>query len=344
MTKTAWRATCIQMRSSIAALADGRKAARKIIDDNLDRAVRLIESACHSERVPDLVVIPEFALQGPPHGETPEEWIDKACEPIPGTITHRLQELARRKSIFIAGNQFDTDARWPGRVFNTCFLIDRAGDVILKFRRINTAMWTSPHDFMDAYLAEVGLEGAFPVAETELGRIAVLACGEIAVPEVARVFMMRGAEILLHPTNDEGNAGLEAAKVARAAENMCFVVSANVAGGIGFSKDGSVQGGRSHIIDYLGRSLAFEGGASETTGVSAEIDLRGLREARSDAGMGNNLARARWDMYRPFYASAVGYPPNQFLAMPMKDVSATVPIVHSSIDALARVGVIHRSA
>jgi hypothetical protein len=40
----------------------------------------------------------------------------------------------------------------------------------------------------------------------------------------------------------------------------------------------------------------------------------------------------------------VGYPPNQFLAMPMKDVSATVPIVHSSIDALARVGVIHRSA
>ena len=78
--------------------------------------------------------------------------------------------------------------------------------------------------------------------------------------------------------------------------------------------------------------------------VSAEIDLRCLREARSDTGMGNNLARARWDMYRPFYASAVGYPPNQFLTKPMKDVSATVPIVHSSIDALARVGVIHRSA
>ena len=344
MTKMAWRATCIQMRSSIASLADGRKAARKVIDDNLGRAVRLIESACRAERVPDLVVIPEFALQGPPHGETPEEWIDKACEPIPGTITHRLQELARRKSIFVAGNQFDTDARWPGRFFNTCFLIDRAGDVILTFRRINTAMWTSPHDFMDAYLAEVGLEGAFPVAETELGRIAVLACGEIAIPEVARVFMMRGAEILLHPTNDEGNAGLEAAKVTRAAENMCFVISANVAGGIGFSKDGSVQGGRSHIIDYLGRSLAFEGSANETVEVSAEIDLHSLRNARSDAGMENTLARARWDMYRPFYASAVGYPPNQFLAMPMRDVSATVPIVHSSIDALARAGVIHRSA
>jgi predicted amidohydrolase len=332
------------MHSRIASLADGRSAARKVIDDNLDRAVTLIESVCSSERIPDLVVIPEFALQGPPHGETPEEWIDKACEPIPGAITHRLQEISRRKGIFIAGNQFDTDARWPGRVFNTCFLIDRAGEVILKFRRINTAMWTSPHDFMDAYLAEVGLEGAFPVAETELGRIAVIACGEIAVPEVARVFMMRGAEVILHPTNDDGNAGLEAAKVARAAENMCFVISANVAGGIGFSKNGSTQGGRSRIVDYLGRSLAFEGKANETTEVSAEIDLRALRKARSDAGIENNLARARWDMYRPFYASAVGYPPNQFLATPMRDVSATIPIVHSSIDALARAGVIHRSA
>src|ERR1700749_2627406 len=154
--------------------------------------------------------------------------------------------------------------------------------------------------------------------------------------------MMRGAEIILHPTNDERSAGLEAAKIARAAENMVFVVSANVAGGIGFSKDGRIEGGRSHIIDYLGRSLAFEASAVETVGVSADIDLQGLRQARNDAGMGNNLARARWDMYRPFYASAVGYPANQFLDAPMKDISATVPIVHSSIDALARARVIHR--
>jgi predicted amidohydrolase len=340
--KSTWRATCIQMRSSIASLADSQAAAWNIIEENLDRAVGLIESACNSEVVPDLVVVPEFAFQGPPHGETPEQWIDKACATIPGAITWRLQEVARSSGIFIAGNQFETDPRWPGRFFNTCFLIDRAGEVILKFRRINTAAWTSPHDLMDAYLSEVGWEGAFPVVDTELGRIAMIACGEIAVPEVARVFMMRGAEIFLHPTNEERSAGLEAAKIARAAENMAFVVSANVAGGIGFSKDGRVQGGRSHIIDYLGRSLAFEAKADQTIGVSADIDLQALREARNDVGMGNNLARARWDMYRPFYASAVGYPANQFLDAPMKDISATFPIVHSSIDALARARVIHR--
>ncbi|RVA18479.1 amidohydrolase, partial [Mesorhizobium sp. M7D.F.Ca.US.004.03.1.1] len=43
---------------------------------------------------------------------------------------------------------------------------------------------------MDDYLKELGDEGAFPVVDTELGRLALIACGEISVPEVARVFMM----------------------------------------------------------------------------------------------------------------------------------------------------------
>jgi predicted amidohydrolase len=335
-----WRATCIQMTSDLAALPDDRQGAWKVIDGNIARAVKLIDQACAIPvSKPQLVVLPEFAMQGPPHGQTIDQWIEKACAPIPGPITGRLQELARRQAIFIAGNQFEIDAKWPGRFFNTCFLIGPNGDVILRFRRINTAVWPSPHDFMDAYLAEEGFDGAFPVVDTELGRLAMMACGEIAIPEVARVFMMRGAEVILHPTNEEKSAAQEAAKVSRAAENMVYVVSANVANGIGFSKDGSIQGGRSHILDYRGRTLAFEDGARETLGVSAEIDLESLREARADVGIANPLARARWDMYRPFYTAAVGYPANRFLDTPMVHADETIPLVRESINALARVGI-----
>ncbi len=335
-----WRATCIQMTSDLAALSDDREGAWKVIDGNIARAVRLIDRACAgAASKPQLVVLPEFAMQGPPHGATVGQWIEKACAPIPGPITKPLQEVARRQGIFIAGNQFEIDAKWPGRFFNACFLIDPCGEIILRFRRINTAVWPSPHDFMDAYIAEEGFEGAFPVVDTELGRLAMMACGEIAIPEVARVFMMRGAEVILHPTNEERSAAQEAAKVARASENMVYVVSANVANGIGFSKDGSVLGGRSHILDYRGCTLAFEEGAGETLAVSAEIDLQRLREARNDIGIANPLARARWDMYRPFYAAAVGYPPNRFLDTPMTNAEATVPIVREAIDALSRAGI-----
>jgi predicted amidohydrolase len=328
------------MTSDLAAFSDDRRGAWKVIDGNIARAVKLIDQACAvPASKPQLVVLPEFAMQGPPHGNTIDQWIEKACVPIPGPITSRLQEVARRQAIFVAGNQFEIDAKWPGRFFNTCFLIDPDGEVILRFRRINTALWPSPHDFMDAYIAEEGFDGAFPVVETELGRIAMIACGEIAVPEVARVFMMRGAEVILHPTNEENSAAQEAAKVARAAENMVYVISANVAHGIGFSKDGSILGGRSHILDYRGNTLSFEQGVEETLAVSAEIDLGRLREARNDAGIANHLARARWDMYRPFYAAAVGYPPNQFLEAPMINSDATVPIVRESINALTRAGI-----
>jgi predicted amidohydrolase len=336
----AWRATCIQMTSRLATTAADRAAAWSIISENVARAVALIEAACARADAPKVVVLPEFALQGPPHGGTVREWIDKACYPIPGPITAPFAKLAARYGIYIGGNQFEVDQTWPGRFFNCCFLISPKGEIILRFRRINTASWPSPHDFMDAYLARYGIEGTFPVVETELGRLSMLACGEIAVPEVARVFMMRGAEVILHPTNEQESAAQEAAKVARAAENMVYLISANVAGGIGFSADGSVLGGRSQIIDYRGKRLAFDGSSEESTRVSAVIDIEALRRARRETGMANTLLRGRWDMYRPFFERMVAYPGNAFLEAPMTDAGETKALAEAALRNLIKAGVV----
>ncbi len=293
------------MRSRLAVKAADRLGAWAIIKENIAHALGLIDEAVQGAEPAKLVVLPEFALQGPPHGLPSAAWIEKACCPVPGAIAEPLQELARRRQIYIGAHQFESDAEWPGRYFNTCFLIDPDGTVILRYRRINTAAFPSPHDFMDAYLARYSAPEIFPVVDTPLGRLAMIPCGEINVPEVARVLMMQGAEVILHPTNSPRRPAQEAAKVVRAAENMVFVISANVAHGIGFSLDGSVPGGRSHIIDYLGRTLAYEDGAEETTAVSAMIDVGALRAARrKDTGTSNPLLRARWEMYRPFFGAA----------------------------------------
>lgn len=338
MSIPSWRATCIQMPSKLTTNAASQDAAWSIINDNIGEAVRLIEQALASDLPPKLVVLPEFALQGPPHGLPVAEWMDKAVYPIPGRITAPLQALAKSRGIFIAGNQFESDPQWPGRFFNSCFLIDPKGEVILRFRRINTASWPSPHDFIDDYVAQLGWEGTFPVVDTELGRIALVACGEIAIPEVARCLMLNGAEIILHPTNEDNNPAQEAAKIARAAENMVYVVSANVAGGIGFSADGSVQGGRSRIIDFRGKTLSYREEADGDVSVSAMIDVEALRAARRDTGMANNLLRARWDMYRPFYAEAAAYPANSFLAAPMQTSGETAVPVGVALDRLFETG------
>jgi predicted amidohydrolase len=340
MTITPWRATCVQMKSRLATKATGRDDAWAIIKGNIDGAVAMIESTCAGNAPPRLVVLPEFALQGPPHSGTVAEWIDKACYPIPGRISEPLQALARRRGLYIAANQFEVDPHWPGRFFNCCFLIDPKGEVLLRFRRINTASWPSPHDLMDAYVAHHGIDGTFPVVDTELGRLAMIACGELAVPEVARVLMLRGAEVILHPTNEQLSPAQEAAKISRPAENMVYLISANVAGGIGFSADGSVLGGRSRIVDFRGHTLACDEGTEESDKVTAEIDIEALRAARRDLGMGNTLLRARFEMYRRFYGETVIYPANQFLAEPMKEAGAARPAAEAALANLERMGIV----
>src|SRR6202012_3167331 len=134
-----WRAACIQMSSDLAALAPDRQGAWQVIKGNVAREGQLINRARAAPATkPHLVVLPEFAMQGPPHGASIAQWIENACATVPGPITGPLQDLARRQSIFIAGNQFEIDAKWPGRFFNSCFLIDPRGEIILRFRRINT--------------------------------------------------------------------------------------------------------------------------------------------------------------------------------------------------------------
>ena len=204
--------------------------------------------------------------------------------------------------------------------FNCSYLIDPSGDVILKYRRINTVHTASPHDFMDAYLDKYGLEGTFPVSKTPLGNIAMMPCGEIMYPESARMFMFRGAEVLLHPTSDHGAAdkwAWESAKKVRASENMMYLVSTNATGQIGtFIPEGQTLG-NSKIIDYHGRVLENVGGPGESTVASATIDVEALRRERRIPGAGNRLLRQRIEMYRPLYNQTSFYPPNQFADAPM---------------------------
>lgn len=317
-----WRATCVQMRGERASQAPDAAAAREVIARNQARLVGLIEQALAGPDRPDLVVFPEFGMQGPPLGMPVADWIARACGPIDGPLTEPLRALAKREGIYVAGNMFEAPEEWPGRYFNSSFIIGPTGEVILNYRRVNVAAFPSVHDFMTEYLRVTPFEQVFPVADTPLGKLCVIACGEITVPEVARVMMMQGAEVILHPTNSRFSPAQEAAKLARVAENMSYMVSANIAGAIGFSPDGAFTGGRSHILSHMGETLAFEEDAGESTAVSALIDIEKLRrDRRADIGLANPHLRARYEMYVPYYARARFYPPDYYLDAPMTHAS-----------------------
>jgi predicted amidohydrolase len=338
-----WKATCIQTLNHVVNDMNSREQAMELVHRSLDRWEVLLGSiAGRGGEVRQLFLFPEFALTGFPMSESAAEWIEKACIEIPGPETQRLQALAQKHRVYIGANAYERDPLWPERYFNCCFLIDPSGDIILKYKRINTVHSPSPHDFMDRYLDHYGIEGAFPVAVTELGNIGMIPCGEIMYPEACRALMFRGAEVILHPTSDHGasdNIAWESAKRTRASENMVYLISSNSGGMVG-SPAGANNMGHSKIIDYNGLTLVNSSGPGESTRTSATIDVAGLRRARQEIGPLNRIARQRTEMYLKVYEQAHFYPPNSFVDEPMGSKARIGEIMRATMRRLAQTGVV----
>lgn len=261
-----------------------------------------------------LVVLPEYFLTSYPTREDIPTWKDKACLQKDDPIFDELGKICRRDDIFLSGNYYESDPHFPEFYFQSSFILDNQGSMILNYRRLNSMYSVTPHDVLDQYVALYGEESLFPVVDTEIGRLACVASEEILYPEVSRCLMMRGAEVILHSTSEVGSALLSPkniAKRARALENMAYVVSANSAG----IKDGLVldesTDGHSQIVHYEGHLLC-EALAGESIVANANIHIEALREYRSRVSMKNYIARQRFELYADSYAKHAFYPVNQF--------------------------------
>jgi predicted amidohydrolase len=127
--------------------------------------------------------------------------------------------------------------------------------------------------------------------------------------------MMRGAEVFCHATSEVGSQMLtqkSIAKLARATENMAYVVSANSAGMTHIPIPSQSTDGLSQIVHFEGQKLV-EAGFGESMVANATIDLEALRYARQRVGMSNFIARQRFELYAESYANHHFYPVNSLL-------------------------------
>jgi predicted amidohydrolase len=309
-----YRALALQVKCVAVSRAADRAEARAVMARSLARVRENVTAAvAWLGRGEDaLVVLPEYFLTSFPTGEAVPAWAEKAALEMDGPEYQALGRMAEENGVHLAGNAYEADPKFPGLFFQTCFLIDPSGRVVLRYRRLNSMWSPTPHDVWDRYLDAYGLEGVFPVAETALGRIAAIASEEILFPEVARCHAMRGAEVFFHPTSqasETARAVKDVCTVARAVENVAYVVSANSGGieGAGFPEQSSDGG--SKIVDYRGLVLARTGWG-ESMAAYAEIDLLALRRHRGRPGMENLFARQRFEAYAQSYARHSVHPAN----------------------------------
>lgn len=292
-----------------------------------------------------LAVLPEYVLTSYPGRISIPDFAAKAALDIGGPEYEALGKVAQSQQLFLAGNAYERDAHFPGLYFQTSFVIAPNGDVVLRYRRLNSMFAPTPHDVWSKYLDIYGIDGVFPVARTEIGNLAAIASEEILYPEIARAHALRGAEVFVHSSSEIGSPLMTPkalAKRARAMENIAYVVSANTAGIEGTTMPLASADGNSVVVDYKGAVLA-EANTGETFTAFADINLDALRHHRRKPGMINFLARQRLEPFAAVYSATVGQPANGLLENGQVKVPDRNHFLHAQekvIERLAKDGLI----
>lgn len=299
-----YRALALQIRTD-AVNQVSQHDARALINRTIDRIAAQAQGA-KSWAGPTcrLMVLPEYVLTGFPMGDTIEGWRDKAAIAPDGPEYDALTAIAADLNVFLAVNAYETDRHFPDLYFQASVVLGPSGDTVLRYRRLHSLYSPSPYDVLDDYLDHHGEEALFPVADTEIGRLATIASEEILYPELARILGLRGAEVLLHSTSEVTSPDptpKSIARRARAIETLSYVVSANSGGLYGTAIPANSADGGSEILDFTGRALIRAGGG-ESIVAYADLDLAALRRERRRPGMGNLPARTKTSLWAREYA------------------------------------------
>ena len=104
-------------------------------------------------------------------------------------------------------------------------------------------------------------------------------CMDIYFPEIARIYAMKGAEILFWPTTTHGpsQSGLESQLRSRAIDNSLYIVESNLAGHPPYAPySGRFYPGNARIVDFNGDIISQTG---RRAGLAiADIDLDEIRK------------------------------------------------------------------
>ena len=328
---------------------------REGIRKNLDRVCNLIHFGVgYYWEVPvKLVVLPEYFMQGvgtPGKGESGIKDQMKKAVTIPGPEIDQLGAIAKEYGLFICGGGVVEEvAEFPGRWFNTNFIVGPSGEVVLKYHKWHIPAYiglgTSPHDMFDEYKEVFGgsIRDLFPVIDTEIGKLGTMTCHDGCTPEVSRALGYNGAEVICHPGAIQEFEGVSQpwdfwmfTRRARAHDNMAYVLGSNW-GTVNYDYyPKAFCPGHSFAIDYTGLVLR-EAPYPEEQVLAVPIDIEALRQYRTRTGH-NCWVDVRTEGFQEMYSNPI-YPANRFPSgNPPRTLSEKVSICKEVFDELYRRG------
>lgn len=181
--------------------------------------------------------IDDAADDGADYVVFPEGYPGPYSGPLANEAIERVRERARARRVWVSAGRLEAGAL-PDTYHITHILIDPDGEIRATYRRVQPN-----HPIFNAYLMG-GRHHVLPgdelmAVDAPFGRIGLLICSELFVPELARILMLRGADLVVAPgggvhgpTRTRLQDTWRAVARARAAENLVYVVvTQNLFGG-----------------------------------------------------------------------------------------------------------------
>lgn len=237
-----------------------------------------------------VIVVPELANSGYVFRDAAEA--ASLAEAVDGPTVTGWMELARRHGVVVVGGFCE---RGDGELYNSAVLVD-AGGVRALYRKAH--LWDREK------LVFTPGEDPPPVVDTAFGRLSVVLCYDLEVPEWVRLPALRGAELLCAPVNwpamprPAGERPTEVVRVqATASVNRMFVAACARAG----TERGVEWVASSAVVDADGWPIAL----AQTSGEELVLATCDLATARDKRISGHNDVHAdrRPELYRGLVAA-----------------------------------------
>ncbi|MBO8171914.1 MAG: bifunctional GNAT family N-acetyltransferase/carbon-nitrogen hydrolase family protein [Bacillaceae bacterium] len=226
--------------------------------------------------------------------QIPSKQIKKLAEFTEDYI-NLFTELAVRYNINIIGGS--TFVEEDNSIYNVAYLFRRDGTIARQYKLHITTdekrWWgIQPGDKLNVF-------------DTDCGKIAILTSYDIQFPELARIAVDKGAQILFTPFSVEDQQGylrVRYCSQARAVENQVYTVIAGTVGNLTHVPHVDVQYAQSGIFSpsdfaFSSNGVVGECSANIETIVVGEVDLEVLRRNRN-VGTVTPLKDRRTDYYR----------------------------------------------
>lgn len=250
---------------------------------NLENAAKLVKEA--ATQGAKLIALPECFNS--PYGT---KFFSQYAEPVPsGPSCDMLSKIAKENQIYLVGGTIPELE--SSKYYNTCTVWDPEGKLIAKFRKIHLFDIDIPGGitFKESDILSAGTDLAtFKVDNISIG---VGICYDLRFEELARLYRLKGCDLLIYPgafNMTTGPMHWEVLQRGRALDNQVFVMAISPAR----NEQGYIAWGHSQITDPWGKVLKQAEHGEEI--IYSALDFSECDKVRSQIPIGK---QRRTDIY-----------------------------------------------